>query len=800
MKKLIAILLGVVFCFSFVGCGDGDGGVTQLPAPINIEAHEDYIYWDEVPNASSYVIKINDIQENVGNSLKCSIAAIMDSRLDSNVSTELHIYVKAKGNQLLFSDSNWSSECVYTYTKTESQPSAEKLVNKEAIDKAKELRIGYGYNFIDDIYFDVTNASSNSVLDLEKLFVDSSLSAQSSTYTKTDKIYEESITDFHTRVSTALTSEVSAGGEIGIYSANISAGLKSSSTIDFGKYAKSGFLNCYSYSEYKNYQVLDFGTYFDLSNMLSANFLNIVNKVGHYASLTNDQLAEYIISNYGTHLIMGVKTGGRLDYYYSFATNNLSAAADFKKEITANASGGIAGIISASTNNSISAELSASISNNETKNSSSFEIYGGNTDGISESNIGEKFVSWSSSINETNARSIGVSNNGIVYIPAIVSYLNEELGDVIDTLINERANDAYDELVSKFKNSDVTDEEDGTPGKPYKIKTPAQLFQYLNSNEEGVYYELANDIDLKDYDWGPIDNFKGVLDGNGYKIMNLSVERVGNLNDTTVDTGFIQVNDGTIKNIAFDNANIRVDYKYDATEERRLRGGLVGLNNGEISNIQVTNSNFDLTIAEEKSSSGHDVNPVLDLGAIAGWNCGNIEYSEVKNTTLKGYSNGRTNFCQTYSVVGGLVGTNRGNISNSISSNINISSEARGGCYVFLAGGGSVRSWVGYITGNNEKDVKNCVSYNHMENSITSKTNCLANYMGMENYVGLASGKNSGTFDNVFVISMESVVKFIGNNGDSYKENIKSDKAKIASIISLWANWSYEDGEFKVCA
>ena len=806
MKKILSILLGIIFCFSFTGCElsfDKDGGeivtnLTQLPTPTNIEVYDDYVYWDEVPNASSYVIKINDIQESVGNSLKYSIAAIMDGRLESNIPTELHIYIKAKGNQVLYSDSNWSNEYLYTYTKMSNEPISEKLVDKEAVDKAKELRIGYGYNFIDDVYFDVTNASYNSVIDLDKLFIDSSLSAQSSEYTKTDKIYEESITDFHTRVSTALTSEVSVGGAIGIYSANVSAGLKSSSAIEFSKYAKSGFLNCYSYSEYKNYQVLDFGNSFDLSNILSSNFLSIVNKEGIYASLTNDALAEYIINYYGTHLIMGVTTGGRLDYYYSFATNNLSAAADFKREITANASGEIAGIISASTNNSISTELSASISNNETENKSNFEIYGGSSEGISEANIGEKFVSWSASINETNARSIGVPKNGLIYLPTLISYLNKDLGVAVDSFINQKANDAYNELVSKFKNNDISDKEDGTMGNPYKISTPAQLFQYLDGNEEGVYYKLINNIDLTGYDWEPIENFKGILDGNKYKIMNLFVERVGTLNDSTVHTGFIQVNEGTIKNLIFDNVKLDVNYQYDSSAERRLRGGIVGLNNGKISNIQVINSNFDLTIIEEKSASGHDVNPVLDLGTIAGWNCGEIEFCKVESTTLKGKSNAESNYGQTYSVVGGLVGTNKANISNSISTNLNISSEARGGYYKFLTGGGWVKSWVGYITGNNEKNVQNCISYNHAENSLQSKANDIADYMGTENYRGLASGKNSGAFEDVYVISMDSVTNFIGNNGSSYKENIKSNESQIVNIMSLWANWSYEEGEFKV--
>lgn len=331
----------------------------------------------------------------------------------------------------------------------------EKMTNQEAANKAQELRIGYAYNFVDDKYFDVTKSSANSVIDLNGLFKSSYLNIQPSTYTKSESIYKESISEFQASVGASLNSEVSAGGSFDIFSANVSAGLQSSTSIDFSKYGKSGFLNCYSYAEYKNYQILDFGNTYDLSNLFATSFKSIVNKEGVYASMSNEEIAEYILGNYGTHLILGVKTGGRLDYYYSFATNNSKAALDFKKEITAKASGGVAGIISASTNNSLSAELSTSLSKGDTENRSSFVIYGGSTEGISESNIGEKFISWSSSINESNARSIGVSRNGVVYLPTLISYLSPNVGNALDTLIKEKADQSYKKLISTFKNADT---------------------------------------------------------------------------------------------------------------------------------------------------------------------------------------------------------------------------------------------------------------------------------------------------------------------------------------------------------
>lgn len=554
-SKWLIVLIGVL-CLNLTACElsfDGNGGkvaseLTKLPTPVISSVENGYVYWEEVPNASSYVIKINNYQESAGNQLRYSISSIMDGRMEANEQTELHIYVKAKGNQIMYSDSEWSAEktCIYTKptsgdtetkvtvlktplfsyddknnvfewqavdgadgyellvngksvvipktTKCDYRPDvtenvdftfsmralapensaeyadsewtrsttfkyspvdAEKTTDVEALNKAQELRIGYAYNFVDDEYFDVTKSSVNSVINLNELFKNARLNVQPSTYTKSESIYKESIADFQTGVAVSLNSEVTAGGSFSIYSANVSAGLKSSTSIDFSKYGKSGFLNAYSYAEYKNYQVIEYGNTLDLSELLTDNFKAIVNREGYYSSMSNEEVAEFILNNFGTHLILGVKTGGRLDYYYSFATNNSKVSADFKREITANASGGIANIISASTNNSLSAELKASLSKGDTENSSSFVIYGGSTDGISSSNVNEKFVSWSSSIDETNARSIGVSRNGIIYLPTLISYLNPNLGNLLDTIIKSKADEQYKSLVSTFKNAET---------------------------------------------------------------------------------------------------------------------------------------------------------------------------------------------------------------------------------------------------------------------------------------------------------------------------------------------------------
>lgn len=254
--------------------------------------------------------------------------------------------------------------------------------------------------------------------------------------------------------SLSIKSQISLGGRYDIFLANISSYFDVSSEINYSNYTKSGFLRCYSYAEYKNYSIVEFGNVESLSSMLSENFLNVINRSGNLINLSNEELANYIIDNYGTHLIMGVKTGGRLDYYYTFATNNVDVVTSFKVNLSTKDSLNAAEIISALSKREISSELNISLERGETKQSSKFKFYGGSTSDINESNIADKLISWSSSINDSNARSIGLPKYGAICISDIIAFINPELADAINDAIIKRANNSFNELCSKFVNYD----------------------------------------------------------------------------------------------------------------------------------------------------------------------------------------------------------------------------------------------------------------------------------------------------------------------------------------------------------
>jgi hypothetical protein len=173
----------------------------------------------------------------------------------------------------------------------------------------------------------------------------------------------------------------------------------------------------------------------------------------------------------------------------------------------------------------------------------------------------------------------------------------------------------------------------GTIDNPYQISTAAQLDKIRFSL--GSHFKLTADIDLSNYPvgddngWQPIgdnnNSFTGSLDGNGYKITNLTIDR-----STTDNIGLFKDNGGVIRNVILENIIVK---------GRSTTGGLVGNNNGTIINSSVTGNVY-----------GGDNN--YNIGGLAGYNYGTINNSYATGIVSGGFQ------------VGGLVGNNGVRLNN----------------------------------------------------------------------------------------------------------------------------------------
>ena len=95
------------------------------------------------------------------------------------------------------------------------------------------------------------------------------------------------------------------------------------------------------------------------------------------------------------------------------------------------------------------------------------------------------------------------------------------------------------------------------------VSTAFELLSALQNNQD---VKLAANIDLSDTTWSSIENYSGILDGNGFTISNL----------THSDGLFKSTNNATIKNLTLENFNITNEYSPYYNEEFGV-GALIGI-------------------------------------------------------------------------------------------------------------------------------------------------------------------------------------------------------------------------------
>ncbi|MBR4720856.1 MAG: hypothetical protein IK057_03735 [Clostridia bacterium] len=191
----------------------------------------------------------------------------------------------------------------------------------------------------------------------------------------------------------------------------------------------------------------------------------------------------------------------------------------------------------------------------------------------------------------------------------------------------------------------------GSESRPYEIYSEIQLRQISAFSDKS--FVLGNNITVTG-DWTPIKNFKGVLDGDGYRISGIKI------NDSSQKTGlFESIKGGTVKNLAVD-ADISV---------KDTAGIIAGENNGgHISGCTVTGE-------------------VCVSGANGGGICG-INSGEITDCLSSVYS------VKAGSFAGGISGQNLGDIKNCLSTAETVTSDMYAGGIAGTNNGGFISGCV----------------------------------------------------------------------------------------------------------
>lgn len=271
----------------------------------------------------------------------------------------------------------------------------------------------------------------------------------------------------------------------------------------------------------------------------------------------------------------------------------------------------------------------------------------------------------------------------------------------------------------------------GTGDDPYLISNATQL-NAINSRDGGKHYKLVKDIDLGGWyslgeGWHPIGNgevpFIGTLDGNGYTISNLRINRKDQNNVGL----FACIGIGAeIRNVGL--IDVDVTGKGDV-------GGLVGVNSyGLIIDSYVTG----------------EVSGKSDTGGLTGYNEGSVTDSYFEGTVTA-----------TGDRAGGLVGDNYGSITGC---HADATVESEGNCIGGLAGASSgtiIDSYaISTVTG--AYSVGGLTGETGLREGLIDNSHALGNVTAIS-YVGGLIGSNGCTIiGSYFIGTVTSSDEYIG--------------------------------------
>ena len=449
----------------------------KLTAPIIRNVEYDIIYWDEVPNASYYTVVINT--EKSGN-YRCAtdvlythISEAMKQKADGTYASiteagviTISVFANGDGEKHLDSDKSNTYTCTYV-------PEKEIITNDIVSPNAQSL--GYGYNAISG-HMSI-NEATEEILNFKKLLTIGEYRVDSATDYQDVKTYNYSSVN---EMMSKHEEEFSTNFELGVPSVgSIKSKFKASIGINHNEYK---YNETFLVDGIVGYQVYTIKGYDDrlLKHCLSEQFLKDVKRQStKTAGLTKDaDLARYIYETYGTHVVLGVKTGGNYLAKYTISTNNESVAKSVKSNFET--SGSIDAVVKVGLDMGLESNSETSWSNSETR--ANFDLtWSGTTAGATTSPEGMNSAmgKWSEALaNDDTPVWIEFSKDGLIPLYEILGDIDTDVAKEFVKLFADNAGIAYEELYKEYIES---------------CNFPMQVY-YDNDNGNNVL-----EIDLSNY-------------------------------------------------------------------------------------------------------------------------------------------------------------------------------------------------------------------------------------------------------------------------------------------------------------
>ena len=440
---LLAMIAAVCAACSIPGVGEVE--LTKLTAP-EIRVEDGVVSWNSVPNASGYIVRING-REDTTAELNYRIASLVSE------SGEVLVKVKARGSAL-YAESEWSKEVAYQYIKADPAP------GEDMFEELQPYGIGYGYNVITKEYFNIEEREKTAaILDTRALAQTCRLVESKTNQGLSGSLIENSIESISQSTREKFYQSVEASVNFSIFS----AGIKHSFQID-SHISKDNYRNQYYYSYYDDQstydQYLEYKSLTNLQNALSDTFLtDLSGQSAETSGMTVEERAAFLIQKYGTHLIVGVKLGGKMECTYTILTNEEIDSYELGLHLDSVIKAGMSGKIGGE--NTQTDGYSLEIAQKLAKSSTWSKFYCSRSGGSSVGTwtleeLGKNYSAWAASFDDLAvSKVVGTSTNGLI---ALWNLIPEEYMDVrlaLKQIFEETGADVYDSFLSDYVSTEL---------------------------------------------------------------------------------------------------------------------------------------------------------------------------------------------------------------------------------------------------------------------------------------------------------------------------------------------------------
>ena len=380
---------------------------------------------------------------------------------------------------------------------------------------------------------------------------------------------------------------VNVGAEAKAFLGFLSANFKQSANFLFEDYNYKYF---YIYDKEINRHRLSINNYAQpatYQNCYSEYFITDLQKLSD-----NSLSYEEFFADYGTHIVGSAVFGGKINAFYSIASNNIILNTDIAYDVEAEINNGFSNATNSNIVSKINEKYGVDYTVSDIQTSFYVKAYGGSAfNSTSMSNFETGVENWTNSFNEASNTVVIGYNDGLIPLWDILPEAYQNLSDDMESAFIQYYSDAEGEVLDEFQTYGK-----GTSDEPYLLTTGKQLL-YLDHLGMDSHYRLTNNIDLSQYsNWESIGGFykenafTGVFDGGGHTINGL--KRTADITEMNNRIyfglfGYIGA-DGIVKNLKFSNVAIFMDGPEVNNANTRVFVGVVGGSiYGTVENVEI---------------------------------------------------------------------------------------------------------------------------------------------------------------------------------------------------------------------